>query len=73
MPLKRIIWLSLFLWIKDFLDRVSKDRRITAFIYYNYYPKARGYPSWRLDSDSTTLQIFRKWADDHDVVTDLDR
>ena len=61
------------LWIRDFLSRVAIDRRITAFIYYNYYPKARGYPNWRLDSDSATLQIFRKWADDHDGVSDLDR
>lgn len=49
-------------WIKDFLNRVAADQRITAFIYYNYYPKARGYPNWRLDSDGISLQIFRKWA-----------
>jgi len=49
-------------WIKDFLNRVAADQRIAAFIYYNYYPKARGYPNWRLDSDGISLQIFRKWA-----------
>ena len=60
-------------WIKDFLDRVSKDRRIAAFIYYNYYPKDRGYPNWRIDSDGITLQIFRKWANDQNIVSDLDK
>lgn len=49
-------------WIEDFLSRVSKDQRITAFIYYNFYPKKRGYPNWRLDSDQATLEVFRKWA-----------
>jgi len=73
MTFKRLIWLSLFLWIKDLLDRVSKDRRIAAFIYYNYYPKDRGYPNWRLDSDGITLQIFRKWANDQNIVSDLDK
>ena len=74
MTLKPLIWLSFFLWIKDFLDRVSNDRRIAAFIYYNYYPKDRGYPNWRIDSDSATLQIFRKWAkNDQNVVSDLDK
>jgi hypothetical protein len=61
------------LWIKDFLDRVSIDRRIAAFIYYDYYPKGRGFPNWRLDSDGITLQIFRKWANDQNVVLDLNR
>jgi hypothetical protein len=49
-------------WISDFLIRVSMDRRIAAFIYYNFYPKNRGYPNWRLDSDQATLELFRKWA-----------
>ena len=52
------------LWIADFLKRVTSDQRITAFIYYNYYPKRRGYPNWRLDSDETTLAVFRKWVKD---------
>jgi len=49
-------------WMNDFLNRVAADQRITAFIYYNYYPKARGYPNWRLDSDDISLQVFRNWA-----------
>lgn len=52
------------LWIKDFLNRVAADQRIAAFIYYNYYPRKRGYPNWRLDSDLATLQVFKKWAFD---------
>ncbi len=51
-------------WIADFLKRVTSDQRIAAFIYYNYYPKPRGYPNWRLDSDETTLAVFRKWVKD---------
>lgn len=50
------------IWIEDFLKRVSTDQRISAFIYYNYYPKRRGYPNWRLNSDDMTLRVFRKWA-----------
>lgn len=50
-------------WIGDFLKRVSADRRIAGFIYYNYYPERRGYPNWRLDSDEKSLAVFRKWAD----------
>ncbi len=51
-------------WIRDFLKRVSADKRIAGFIYYNYYPRRRGYPNWRLDSDEKTMALFRKWADD---------
>ena len=49
-------------WITDFLGRVSRDHRIAGFIYYNFYPKRRGYPNWRLDSDDATLNTFRQWA-----------
>lgn len=57
-------------WIEDFLLRVNQDPRIEAFIYYNYYPKARGYPNWRLDSDDSTLRVFRTWARKQSLGTD---
>lgn len=64
------------LWIKDFLKRVSRDPRIAGFIYYNFYPQKRGYPNWRLDSDSDTLQVFRKWAFEQacmNAIPDIER
>ena len=64
------------LWIEDFLNRVSSNPRIEGFIYYNYYPKRRGYPNWRLDSDNATLRVFRKWAFEQacmNAVPDIER
>ncbi len=50
-------------WLRNFLIEVSRDSRVSGFIYYNYYPKRRGYPNWRLDSDSLSLRVFRSWVD----------
>jgi len=50
------------LWIQDFLHRFSKDKRLKAFIYFNYNKSREKEPNWRIDSDKKTLQIFKKWV-----------
>ncbi len=52
-------------WIKDFLEKVSNDERIEGFIYFNHYNPRKREPNWRIDSDSETLRIFRKWVQDN--------
>jgi len=51
----------------------SQERKPRRNRTYNCYPRDRGYPNWRIDSDGITLQIFRKWANDQNVVSDLDQ
>jgi len=49
-------------WMRDFLRRVSRDSRVEGFIYFNHNNPRKGEPNWRLDSDSETLEVFKKWA-----------
>jgi beta-mannanase len=49
-------------WMKNFLQTVSADDRIRAFIYFNYDKRRGGEPNWRIGSDPKTLEVFRGWA-----------
>ncbi len=49
-------------WMRDFLAAVDADRRIHAFVYFNYDKRREGEPNWALDSDPETLRVFRAWA-----------
>jgi mannan endo-1,4-beta-mannosidase len=49
-------------WLKDFLEKVSKDDRLEGFIYFNHNNPRKEEPNWRVDSDPETLKIFRDWA-----------
>ncbi len=49
-------------WIRDFLDKISKDDRLKGFIYFNHFNPRKREPNWRVDSDPETLKIFRDWA-----------
>ncbi len=48
--------------MKNFLQTVSADDRIRAFIYFKYYQRRAGESHWRLVSDPKTLEVFRGWA-----------
>lgn len=50
-------------WMRDFLDKVSEDRRVSAFVYFNYDKRSEGEPNWALDSDSATFSIFKSWLE----------
>lgn len=49
-------------WISDFLGKVSADRRVHGFIYFQHFNPRKGEPNWRLDSDPETLKRFRAWS-----------
>jgi len=49
-------------WMKNFLEKIENDKRIKAFIYFNFDKSREKEPNWRLDSDTKTLKIFRNWV-----------
>lgn len=49
-------------WIRDFLEKVSADKRIEGFVYFNHFNPRKGEPNWRLDSDPASLKAFQDWA-----------
>lgn len=54
-------------WIRDFLEKISKDDRLEGFIYFNHFNHRKGEPNWRFDSDPETLKIFREWAAENEA------
>jgi beta-mannanase len=52
-------------WMSNFLERVTVDRRIQAFIYFNYDKRKEKEPNWRIDSDPESLKAFQNWAKGH--------
>ena len=48
-------------WIKNFLNRVSRDQSIVAFIYFNYNKTSEQEPNWKIDSHPLALQYFNHW------------
>lgn len=49
-------------WIADFLQRAEADPRIWGFLWFNLDNTTRGEPNWRIDSDSSSLATFQRWA-----------
>lgn len=49
-------------WMSKFLQEISADDRIQAFIYFNYDKRRGNEPNWRIESDPGTLEVFKEWA-----------
>lgn len=49
-------------WINDFLARFNADPDLRVFIWFNEDKKYAGEPNWRLDSEPSSLALFRDWA-----------
>jgi len=54
-------------WTKDFLSKISKDKRIKGFIYFNHHNPRKEEPNWRIDSDSDSLRVFRQWVAENEL------
>lgn len=48
-------------WMNDFLNRVSKDKRVSGFVYFNYDKRSEGEPNWALNSDPNSYRVFKNW------------
>ncbi|MEM8867670.1 MAG: glycosyl hydrolase [Verrucomicrobiota bacterium] len=49
-------------WMRNFLNEVEADSRVSGFIYYNHFDPHKSEPNWLLDSDPETLKVFQKYV-----------
>jgi beta-mannanase len=49
-------------WISDALAAIEQDRRIQAFVWFNYDKRREGEANWRINSDPQSLEVFQSWV-----------
>lgn len=49
-------------WIDDFLIRISRDSRVSGFIYFNQHTSYKNEPDWCLTCNEEALELFNQWT-----------